>query len=89
MKRLAGIALVLGVLVAAAALSGNQATSPTAKTTDVQVTLEERNPWSNLRLNNEAETFRFAIVSDRTGGHRDQVFSQAIERLNLMQPEFE
>jgi 3',5'-cyclic AMP phosphodiesterase CpdA len=88
MKRLAGIALVLGVLVAAAALSGNQPAQPTGKTTDLQVTLEERNPWSNLRLNNDTDTFRFAIVSDRTGGHRDQIFSQAIERLNLMQPEF-
>jgi 3',5'-cyclic AMP phosphodiesterase CpdA len=88
MKRLAGIALVLGALVAAAALSGNQPAQPPAKTADLQVTLEDRNPWSNLRLNNEPETFRFAIVSDRTGGHRAQIFSQAVERLNLMQPEF-
>jgi predicted phosphodiesterase len=88
MKRLAGIALVLGVLIAAAAWSGNQPAQPPAKSTDFQVTLEDRNPWSNLRLNNDAETFRFAIVSDRTGGHRAQIFSQAVERLNLMQPEF-
>ena len=88
MKRLAGIALVVVVLAAAAVLSGNQPTQPTAKSTELQVTPEDRNPWSNLRLNNEPETFRFAIVSDRTGGHRAQVFSQAVERLNLMQPEF-
>jgi hypothetical protein len=88
MKRLAGAALVLGILVAAAALSGNQATTTPAKTSDLQITLEERNPWSNLRLNNDPETFRFAIISDRTGGHRAQIFSQAVERLNLMQPEF-
>ena len=88
MKRLAGIALVLGALAGAAALSGNQPAQPTAKTSDLQVTLEDRNPWSNLRLNNEPDTFRFAIVSDRTGGHRAQIFSQAVERLNLMQPEF-
>jgi hypothetical protein len=87
MKRLAGAVVVLGVLVVAAALSGNQQQTPT-KTSDFQVAIEERNPWNNLRLNNDPETFRFAIISDRTGGHRAQIFSQAVERLNLMQPEF-
>src|SRR5262249_5230730 len=32
--------------------------------------------------------FQFAIVSDRTGGHRGKVFSRAVARLNLLQPEF-
>jgi 3',5'-cyclic AMP phosphodiesterase CpdA len=88
MKRIAGVMLVLGVLVAAAAMSGSQQGPPTARFPDFQVTVEERNPWSHLRLNNDQETFRFAIISDRTGGHRAQIFSQAVERLNLMQPEF-
>jgi hypothetical protein len=88
MKRIAGIVLVLGVLIAAAAMSSSQQGPPTAKAPDFQVTVEDRNPWSHLRLNNDQETFRFAIISDRTGGHRAQVFSQAVERLNLMQPEF-
>ncbi len=88
MKRLAGMALVLGLLIVAAAWSGRQPTQPAEKNSDLQVTIEERNPWTSLRLNNEPETFRFAIVSDRTGGHRAQIFSQAVERLNLMQPEF-
>ncbi|MBI1832983.1 MAG: metallophosphoesterase [Planctomycetes bacterium] len=50
--------------------------------------LEERNPVTHLRWNDDADDFRFAIVSDRTGGHRANVFAQAIEKLNLMQPEF-
>ena len=50
--------------------------------------LEDRNPVTHLRWNDAADEFRFAIVSDRTGGHRAEVFSQAIEKLNLMQPEF-
>jgi hypothetical protein len=50
--------------------------------------LEERNPVSHLRLNNAAADFQFAIVSDRTGGHRARVFAQAVEQLNLLQPEF-
>jgi hypothetical protein len=48
----------------------------------------ERNPATALPLNNDPSTFQFAIVSDRTGSHRDKVFSQAVERLNLLQPEF-
>jgi hypothetical protein len=36
----------------------------------------------------DPDEFQFAIVSDRTGGHRAQVFSRAVARLNLLQPEF-
>ena len=49
---------------------------------------DEQSPQSAARLNNDAGTFQFAIVSDRTGGHRARVFSQAVEQLNLLQPEF-
>ncbi len=45
-------------------------------------------PWNHLRLNNAPENFQFAIVTDRTGGHRPGVFEDAIRKLNLMQPEF-
>ncbi len=34
------------------------------------------------------ENFQFAILGDRTGGHRPGVFRHAIERLNQLQPEF-
>lgn len=50
--------------------------------------LEDRNPVTHLRWNNDRDDFRFAIVSDRTGRHRAGVFSQAIDKLNLLQPEF-
>src|SRR5262249_32190375 len=49
---------------------------------------EERKPISSGPLNNHPEEFQFAIVSDRTGSHRPRIFSQAVERLNLLQPEF-
>ncbi|MCG8308194.1 MAG: metallophosphoesterase [Cytophagales bacterium] len=45
-------------------------------------------PWSSLNLNNNPATFQFAIVTDRTGGHRPGVFSDGIRKLNLLQPEF-
>lgn len=49
---------------------------------------EERNPVTHLRYNEDPADFQFAIVSDRTGSHRAEVFSQAVEKLNLMQPAF-
>jgi hypothetical protein len=49
---------------------------------------EQRNPVTHLRWNDDADEFRFAVVSDRTGGHRAEIFSQAVEKLNLLQPEF-
>lgn len=45
-------------------------------------------PWSKLPLNNDPDKFQFAIVTDRTGGHRPGVFEYGISRLNLLQPEF-
>jgi predicted phosphodiesterase len=45
-------------------------------------------PWNHLEVNNAPEQFQFAIVTDRTGGVRPGVFPQAVEKLNLLQPEF-
>lgn len=64
---------------------GNPAPGPDR---DFQIVSENRNPWTSLRVNNDPDEFQFAIISDRTGGHRANVFAQAVERLNLMQPEF-
>jgi hypothetical protein len=89
MKRLLLAGATVGLLLLAVALSGSQTPTRTATpATDVQVEVNGRNPWTNLRLNNEPSDFRFAVVSDRTGGHRAKIFSRAIDQLNLMQPEF-
>ena len=45
-------------------------------------------PWTNLKFNNNPDNFQFVIMSDRTGGHRDSVFARAVEKVNLLQPEF-
>jgi 3',5'-cyclic AMP phosphodiesterase CpdA len=84
MKRLflAGAALLL--IVGAVALSDRSVPAPRG----LQVQVQGRNPWTHLRLNNAADVFRFAIVSDRTGGHRAGVFARAVEQLNWLQPEF-
>lgn len=49
---------------------------------------ETVNPWSSLSMNNTARNFQFAVVTDRTGGMRMQVFEKAVRKLNIMQPEF-
>ena len=46
------------------------------------------NPWTHLEVNNQPGNFQFAIVTDRTGGHRPGVFMDAVHKLNLLQPEF-
>ena len=45
-------------------------------------------PWTSLEVNNSPETFQFAIVTDRTGGHRPGIFEKGVQKLNLLQPEF-
>ena len=49
---------------------------------------EKVNPVSRLDFPDAKTDFSFAIVSDRTGTHRPNVFAQAVEKLNLMQPQF-
>ncbi len=50
--------------------------------------LEGATPWTSLELNNNPCQFQFAIVTDRTGGHRPGIFMEGVRRLNLLQPEF-
>ena len=53
-----------------------------------KVEQQATNPWTHLNLNNQPKNFQFAIVTDRTGGHRELVFEKAVRKLNIMQPEF-
>jgi PA14 domain/Chitobiase/beta-hexosaminidase C-terminal domain/Calcineurin-like phosphoesterase len=46
------------------------------------------NPWTKRPFENNPENFQFAVVTDRTGGHREGVFEKAIEKLNRLHPEF-
>ena len=48
----------------------------------------ERKPWTSADFFNDPRNFQFAIVTDRTGGHRAGVFEKAVEKLNLLFPEF-
>ncbi|PIF00903.1 MAG: hypothetical protein CR994_04455 [Maribacter sp.] len=47
-----------------------------------------KKPWTNKPFYNRPENFQFAIVSDRTGGHREGVFGKGVEKINQLYPEF-
>jgi len=83
MKRLLLALSVLILLGAAVAWSDPKALRP-----EFDFPRGQRTPATHLRLNNDPADFQFAIVSDRTGGHRAGVFSRAVQQLNLLQPEF-
>lgn len=46
------------------------------------------NPWTNLELNNNPDNFHFAVVSDGSGRIRPGVFDMAMDKINLVRPEF-
>jgi 3',5'-cyclic AMP phosphodiesterase CpdA len=84
---LATAAALCGVLALSRSESALDARAP-ADPSALVIESGDKNPWTSLKLNNDAEQFTFAVVSDRTGGHRDKVFSQAVARVNLLQPQF-
>jgi predicted phosphodiesterase len=87
---------ILGVLTAAAlatvlAFSRSEIAAEyqqAGDTNGIRAIQEAKNPWTGLQLNVHPDQFQFAIVSDRTGGHREKVFSRAVQQINLLQPEF-
>lgn len=83
--------VLTAALVGAAALYSRTETSadtPAAERTDIVVESAEKNPWTSLRLNESANEYTFAVVSDRTGGHREKVFSRAVHQVNSLNPKF-
>ncbi len=90
MKKLAIALGVAGVLALAVGFSRSGAFTEARRDAGnpLQIEVGEKNPWSNLKINDDADQFSFAIVSDRTGGHRANVFSKAVYQINLMQPAF-
>src|SRR5262245_54704565 len=45
-------------------------------------------PWTKLAPSADPDEFRFAVVTDRTGEHRTRVFEGAVDKLDLVRPEF-
>ena len=72
--------LALFVLIAAPLVHAEPELRPDVDT--------EKKPWTHLEVKNDPANFQFVVVTDRTGGHRQGVFMEGVERINLMQPEF-
>jgi len=49
---------------------------------------EKTSPWTNTNFKNHSTDFNFAIVSDRSGGHRSGIFEDAINKINKLRPDF-
>ena len=65
--------------------------SPTTSdgaTPDVPPDVPPSVPWTGTEALQDIEDFNFAVVSDRTGGHRKGIFPMAMDKLNLVQPAF-
>lgn len=75
------VSVLVGVLVALLCVSGCAAArTGSAIADDVPRTAGSLEPAE--------DTFRFAIVGDRTGGHRPGVFADAMRKLDLLRPDF-
>jgi len=88
MKRVLLGGIVLALISAAVLFSGRLPAIAPAGSNIFQANTNERNPWTHVKFNNDPREFRFVVVSDRTGGHREKIFSKAVEQINLIQPEF-
>jgi len=47
-----------------------------------------KHPWNHLSFNNNPDNFQFAVIADRTGGNRPNIYEDAVVKINLLQPEF-
>ncbi len=68
--------------------TGQPGKAPESTAPKFVVAIDAKNPWTSLTPNVATDQFQFAIVSDRTGGHRKGVFSKAVHQVNLLQPAF-
>lgn len=87
MRKISLLAMVVGILVTVSHLALTRTSEPTRQT-GLSIVEEPRNPWTQKELNNAPDSFQFAIVTDRTGGHRPGIFQKAVDKINLLQPEF-
>ncbi len=78
MRRTLLLILILGL-----GLSGCRSNAP-----ESFVGIQGEGPWTTLEVSATEQDFNFVIMSDRTGGVREGVFRSAVEKVNLLQPDF-
>ncbi|HEY1188342.1 MAG TPA: metallophosphoesterase [Gemmata sp.] len=84
---LATAALLAGVIFLSRSGTATEANRPDEPGV-LKIETGDKNPWTSLKINNDPNQFTFAVVSDRTGGHREKVFSRAVQQINWLQPQF-
>ncbi|MDY3553721.1 metallophosphoesterase [Gemmata sp. JC717] len=85
---LATAGLLAGVVLLSRAGTATDSGPRADDNSAVKIEAGDKNPWTSLKLNNDPDQFTFAVVSDRTGGHREKVFSRAVQQVNWLQPQF-
>ncbi|MDY3557648.1 metallophosphoesterase [Gemmata sp. JC673] len=85
---LATAGLLAGVVLLSRAGTATDSGTRADDNSAVKIEAGDKNPWTSLKLNNDPDQFTFAVVSDRTGGHREKVFSRAVQQVNWLQPQF-
>ena len=88
MKDFMRFVLALAIVVAVFAAEGARDVGEKESLTFRSTVEGKLKPWTHEEFANLPRNFQFAIVSDRTGGHRPGVFGSAVAKLNLLQPEF-
>ena len=59
-----------------------------ASAADFSHNLSGTKPWTDKPFLDDPQEFHFAIIGDLTGGERPHVYERAVERLNMLRPEF-
>lgn len=86
MEKMNRVALALAVVIGLAACTAN--TDPAGEPSIEHSLQTGPYPWTEQAVDYDADTVRFAVFSDLTGGERDRVFEIAVAQLNLLRPEF-
>jgi hypothetical protein len=78
---------MLNAFALAAALVGCRPSPPPVEAR-TSLAPGEKTPRTDVPFDDAPDRFQFAVVTDRTGGHRPGIFEDAIAKLNLLRPEF-
>jgi len=70
------------------ACSTHNHTHPEIKALDLARVGDGPRPWTSLKALDAEAQFHFIVVTDRTGGHREGVWAEAMEKINLTRPAF-
>lgn len=83
MRQLIMASLLVMLLGVPTAVRSQENEPAPAANLQLEIEVEDKNPWTHLEFANPSRNFQFAVVGDRSGG-----IPGTVEKLNLLQPEF-